>query len=298
MSFRTDLALESLEHTLSNTDQRQLPAGVSQEMLERSGFPITKLHIATEDGAHAVGKPIGTYFSLDLQALIRREEDAFARACDTLSQLLQTLLLAAENRPILVVGLGNRSITPDAIGPTAVEHILATRHLIHSVPAYFSSWRPVCAVSPGVLGQTGIEVGELVCGLMDKLKPAAVIAVDALASSRLSRLSRTIQISDAGIIPGSGVGNARFALTQETLGVPVIAVGVPTVVDGSTLAHEILHELHGASCEALEDLSAPHVITTRDIDAEVQHLSRVIGYSVNLALHPSLTISDIDLFLS
>ncbi len=298
MSFRTDLALESLEHAVLQTNATNPPSGVLQETMERNGFSITQLKITTEDGARTVGKPMGIYFSLDLQALIRREEDAFSRACAALSQLLQTLLTDAENRPVLVVGLGNRSITPDAIGPTAVEHILATRHLIDSVPAYFSSWRPVCAVSPGVLGQTGIEVGELVCGLMDKLNPAAVIAIDALASSRLSRLSRTIQISDTGITPGSGVGNARFALTHETLGVPVISIGVPTVVDGSTLAHEILRELHGSSCEALDDLSAPHVITTRDIDAEVQHLSRVIGYSVNLALHPSITIADIDLFLS
>lgn len=298
MAFRTDIALEAIEQMPQSNAQTGVSSGIMQETIDCFGFTVTKVSVQTEEAAKALHKPLGEYLTFDLNALIRREEDAFPRACQGISSLLQPFLPPADKQPVIVVGLGNRAITPDAIGPFAITHILATRHLIHSAPAYFADWRPVSAVSPGVLGQTGIEVGELICGLIDRLAPAAVIAIDALASMRLSRLSRTIQITNTGITPGSGVGNARFALTEENLGIPVIAIGVPTVVDGASLAHEIIAQMDGQSCEALQDLSQPHMITTRDIDSEVQHLSRVIGYAVNLALHPSLTISDIDLLLS
>ena len=176
--------------------------------------------------------------------------------------------------------------------------MIATRHLVEQVPDVFSSWRPVSALAPGVLGQTGVETGEVVCGVLDRIQPSAVLAIDALAAGRLSRLLRTVQLADTGITPGAGVGNARAALNEHTLGVPVIAIGVPTVVDGATLAHEIAGQLGGPTCEALEDLSRPVMITTRDIDREVADISRMIGYAVNMALHPHLTVSDIDLYLS
>ena len=149
-----------------------------------------------------------------------------------------------------------------------------------------------------MLGQTGVETGEVICGVLDRVRPAAVIAVDALAAGRLSRLLRTVQLADTGITPGAGVGNARAALNQQTLGVPVIAVGVPTVVDGATLAHEIISQLGQPACEALDDLSQPVMITTRDIDREVADISRMIGYAINMALHPHLSVADIDLYLS
>ena len=179
----------------------------------------------------------------------------------------------------------------------AIGHVVATRHLIGSAPDYFSAWRPVAALAPGVLGQTGVEAAELVRGVLRTVRPAAVIAVDALAAGRLSRLCRTIQVTDAGIIPGSGVGNGRAAFSQDALGVPVVAVGVPTVVDGGTLAHEIRAQ-SGAACEALDDLAAPLFVTTRDIDREVGDVSRVIGYAIDRALHPHLSVDDIDLCLS
>ena len=153
------------------------------------------------------------------------------------------------------------------------------------------------ALAPGVLGQTGVEAAEFVRGILDTVRPAAVVAVDALAAGRLSRLCRTIQVTDAGIVPGSGVGNARAAFNRSELGVPVVAVGVPTVVDGGTLAHEISAQ-SGAQCEALEDLAAPFLVTSRDIDREVGDVSRVIGYAIDRALHPDLSVADIDLCLS
>lgn len=294
MAFRTDLAVEAVENLQQATDHL-----VRQDNRTIEGFAVTEVDILSSQAAREIGKPCGRYLTLALDALIRREEDAFPRACRALSELLRGLLPEnAQSGPILVAGLGNRMITPDAIGPQAADHVIATRHLIEQVPDVFAAWRPVSALAPGVLGQTGLETGEIVCGVLDRIQPAAVIAIDALAAGRLSRLLRTVQLSDTGITPGAGVGNARAALNQKTLGVPVIAVGVPTVVDGATLAHEITGQLGGTSCEALEDLSRPVMITTRDIDREVADVARMIGYAVNMALHPHLSVEDIDLYLS
>ena len=294
MAFRTDLAVEAIENHKSAA---ALPhVRQSDRMLE--GFAIHEVRILSEDAAREIGKPQGRYLTLELDALIRREEDAFPRACKALSTLLRELLPRPNDGPVLIAGLGNRMITPDAIGPQTADHVIATRHLVAQSPAIFADWRPVSALAPGVLGQTGVETGEVICGVLDRVRPAAVIAVDALAAGRLSRLLRTVQLADTGITPGAGVGNARTALNEETLGVPVIAVGVPTVVDGATLAHEISSQLGQPDCEALDDLSQPVMITTRDIDHEVADISRMIGYAVNMALHPHLSVADIDLYLS
>lgn len=294
MAFRTDLAVEAIENHKSAA---ALPhVRQSDRMLE--GFAVHEVRILSEDAAREIGKPQGRYLTLELDALIRREEDAFPRACKALSTLLRELLPRPNDGPVLIAGLGNRMITPDAIGPQTADHVIATRHLVAQSPAVFADWRPVSALAPGVLGQTGVETGEVICGVLDRVRPAAVIAVDALAAGRLSRLLRTVQLADTGITPGAGVGNARAALNEETLGVPVIAVGVPTVVDGATLAHEISSQLGQPACEALDDLSQPVMIITRDIDREVADISRMIGYAINMALHPHLSVADIDLYLS
>ena len=294
MAFRTDLAVEAIEN---HKTAAALPH-VRQSDRTLEGFAVHEVRILSEDAAREIGKPQGRYLTLELDALIRREEDAFPRACKALSTLLHELLPRPNDGPVLIAGLGNRMITPDAIGPQTADHVIATRHLVAQSPAIFADWRPVSALAPGVLGQTGVETGEVICGVLDRVRPAAVIAVDALAAGRLSRLLRTVQLADTGITPGAGVGNARAALNKETLGVPVIAVGVPTVVDGATLAHEISSQLGQPDCEALDDLSQPVMITTRDIDREVADISRMIGYAVNMALHPHLSVADIDLYLS
>lgn len=294
MAFRTDLAVEAIENHKSAA---ALPH-VRQSDRTLEGFAVHEVRILSEDAAREIGKPQGRYLTLELDALIRREEDAFPRACKALSTLLRELLPRPNDGAVLIAGLGNRMITPDAIGPQTADHVIATRHLVAQSPAIFADWRPVSALAPGVLGQTGVETGEVICGVLDRVRPAAVIAVDALAAGRLSRLLRTVQLADTGITPGAGVGNARTALNEETLGVPVIAVGVPTVVDGATLAHEISSQLGQPDCEALDDLSQPVMITTRDIDHEVADISRMIGYAVNMALHPHLSVADIDLYLS
>ena len=294
MAFRTDLAVEAIEN---HKTAAALPH-VRQSDRTLEGFAVHEVRILSEDAAREIGKPQGRYLTLELDALIRREEDAFPRACKALSTLLRELLPHPNDGPVLIAGLGNRMITTDAIGPQTADHVIATRHLVAQSPAIFADWRPVSALAPGVLGQTGVETGEVICGVLDRVRPAAVIAVDALAAGRLSRLLRTVQLADTGITPGAGVGNARAALNKETLGVPVIAVGVPTVVDGATLAHEISSQLGQPACEALDDLSQPVMITTRDIDREVADISRMIGYAVNMALHPHLSVADIDLYLS
>ena len=294
MAFRTDLAVEAIEN---HKTAAALPH-VRQSGRTLEGFAVHEVRILSEDAAREIGKPQGRYLTLELDALICREEDAFPRACKALSTLLRELLPHPNDGPVLIAGLGNRMITPDAIGPQTADHVIATRHLVAQSPAIFADWRPVSALAPGVLGQTGVETGEVICGVLDRVRPAAVIAVDALAAGRLSRLLRTVQLADTGITPGAGVGNARAALNEETLGVPVIAVGVPTVVDGATLAHEISSQLGQPACEALDDLSQPVMITTRDIDREIADISRMIGYAVNMALHPHLSVADIDLYLS
>lgn len=290
MAIRTDLAIEVLE----NSGQTTQNAVQTEKNLE--GFRLTQVEIHRED--ERIGKPPGSYYTLSVDALLRREEDSFPRACRAVAHSLGQLTRQLDPRaPVLVIGLGNRAVTPDAIGPLCCQSVLATRHLVERSPAQFRAFRPVAVLAPGVLGTTGVETGEIVMGVMDRIRPGLVIAVDALAARRLSRLMCTIQMTDTGIVPGSGVGNARAALTRQELGVPVLAVGVPTVVDGATLAADIA-EQSGASCEALDDLHTPVLVTTRDVDQQVADAARVIGYGINLFLHPTLDITDIDLFLS
>lgn len=292
MAIRTDLAMEALENCRTPSDS------ATQTEHDLEGFRLTQVDIHREDAA--LGRPPGKYYTLAIDALLHREEDAFSRACHAVAQSLEQLtpqLCTDPRAPVLVIGLGNRAITPDAIGPLCCQSVLATRHLVERSPAQFRAFRPVAVLAPGVLGMTGVETGEIVLGVIDRIRPGLVIAVDALAARRLSRLMCTIQMTDTGIVPGSGVGNARTALTQQALGVPVLAVGVPTVVDGATLAADIAAQT-GASCEALDDLSTPVLVTTRDVDQQVADAARVIGYGINLFLHPTLDIADIDLFLS
>ncbi len=191
MAFRTDLAVEAIEN---HKTAAALPH-VRQSDRTLEGFTVHEVRILSEDAAREIGKPQGRYLTLELDALIRREEDAFPRACKALSTLLRELLPHPNDGPVLIAGLGNRMITPDAIGPQTADHVIATRHLVAQSPAIFADWRPVSALAPGVLGQTGVETGEVICGVLGRVRPAAVIAVDALAAGRLSRLLRTVQLA-------------------------------------------------------------------------------------------------------
>lgn len=289
-SFRTDLACESRDVWLRTRGAAL--AGVSARRETRDGLGVETVEILDEGAAEELCKPVGRYVTISLDALVRREEDAFRRACGVLAREIRTQLAMEPEESVLVVGLGNPDITPDAVGPLAVECVLVTRHLKTRLPEEFAAFRPVSVFRTGVLGTTGIESAALVRGVVSLVRPDRVIAVDALSAREAARLCRAVQVTDAGIVPGSGVGNARSALTEETLGVPVVAVGVPTVVDARTLCAD----LSGAEIDLPEDTEL--FVTPRDIDTRVRDSARLVGYAIDLALHDALTIEDIDMFLA
>ena len=292
---RTDLALEAKELWEESAQETAKLEGVRALSETREGFPAETVQILDERGERALGKPVGRYVTLTMDALARREENAFARAARAVGGELARLMDGVDPKGLaLVVGLGNRAITPDAVGPKVHESTLVTRHLVEQTPEHFGAFRPVASLSAGVLGTTGMESGELVQAVCRRLKPACVVAVDALASRSLKRLCRTVQLSDTGIAPGSGVGNHRWALDRDSLGTPVFAVGVPTVVEASTLAADLLNQ------EELPPLGEGSglLVTPKDIDSQVNDLSKVIGYGISLALQPGLDVSDLDLLLS
>ena len=288
LTRRTDLALEAKELR----EEAQLPQVESTEALTQ-GFLLNTVRVTGPEGAKALGKPEGIYHTLDLAALGRREEDAFPRAVEALKELLSPLL-PPEKGEVLVVGLGNRAITPDAVGPKTADRVLVTRHLISMAPEHFGDFRPVAALAAGVLGTTGVESGEIVQALCRKLSPKAVVAVDALCARRVERLCATVQLSDTGNSPGSGVGNHRMGLTQDTLGMPVIALGVPTVVDGATLAADLLGTDELPRLGEGGDL----LVTPKDIDSQVNDLAKVIGYGLSMALQPGISLEELELLLS
>ncbi|MCI9186718.1 MAG: GPR endopeptidase [Oscillospiraceae bacterium] len=290
---RTDLALEAQELWQESAGEQTQLKGVQARDSRQEGYAVTTVRILDQEGAQALGKPAGTYVTLTVDGLARREEDAFGRAVRAVAAEL-TQLLAGLEGPVLVACLGNRAVTPDAVGPKVHDHLLITRHLVDQAPEHFGAFRPVASVAAGVLGTTGVESGELVGALTGRLKPVCIIAVDALASRSLDRLCRTIQLADTGIAPGSGVGNHRHALDRESLGVPVIAIGVPTVVDGATLAADLL----GTADLPPLGREGEMLVTPKDIDSQVNDLAKVIGYGITLALQPGLTLEDMELLMS
>ena len=294
---RTDLALEARELWQESAGKTTRLTGVKAVKRKQEGYPVTRVDILDSRGEEALGKPRGSYLTVDLTTFWQRKSDFFQRAVRAVGTPLKELL--PTEGPVLVVGLGNRAMTPDAVGPLAADHVLVTRHLISAMPRQFSGFRPVSVLRSGVLGTTGVESAEAVRGLASEVKPACVIAVDALASRRVGRVCAAVQLSDTGIIPGSGVGNHRHPLNAETLGVPVIAIGVPTVVDSATLAADLLEET-GVTDYDEEKLRASRqnlMVTPRDIDQQVRDLGKVIGYGINWALQ-DLDIDEMSALLS
>ena len=297
---RTDLAMEARELWQESAGETTRLAGVEAEEGLREGIPVTAVHILNQEGERALGKPQGNYVTLTMEGVANRAEDIFGRAVRAVAaELTQLLRGVPGNGLALVVGLGNREVTPDAIGPQVYGHTLATRHLVRQMPEAFGQLRPVAALAAEVLGSTGVESGEVVQAVCREIRPACVIAVDALASRRCERVCTTVQLSDTGIVPGSGVGNHRSALNQETLGVPVYAVGIPTVVDAATLAADLLEEsgLTEVNPERLRQGQQTLMVTPRDIDQQVRDLSKVVGYGINWALQ-DLEIEEINALLS
>ena len=292
---RTDLALEARELWQERTGAVPALPGVEAWDSAREGIPVSTVKVLDSRGEEALGKPAGCYVTLTLEGLARREEDIFRRAVEAAAAELSALLQPVPPEGlVLVAGLGNRAITPDAVGPKVHQNVLVTRHLVRQMPEHFGALRPVASLAAEVMGTTGVESGELVRAVCEKIRPACVIAVDALASRSLARLCKTVQLADTGITPGSGVGNHRMGLTRDTLGVPVIAVGVPTVVDGATLAADLL------GTDELPDLHGDGglLVTPKDIDSQVNDLSKVIGYAISMALQPGMALEELELLLS
>ena len=317
-SVRTDLALEERERFES--DQVEISGVILEEDYDESSETrITRVIIETENGAKAMGKPAGTYLTLESPALAVPDEEEQMRISekirDCISELLRKNFEAKEGKEeedlsILVVGLGNRNITPDALGPCVADHLNVTRHIIREYGKYamgVEHAKLVSAIVPGVMGQTGMETTEIVRGIVRETRPDLVIAVDALAARNSRRLNRTIQIADTGIHPGSGVGNYRNGMTKESLGVPVIGIGVPTVVDAATIVNDtmenFIHALEesetlksvgetlrsynqGEKYELVKELIAPHLngmfVTPKDVDEMIHQISHTIAEALNL----------------
>lgn len=292
MTKRTDLALEARELYQESCEKTTQLHGVKATKRRQEGYAITVVEVLNSQGEAALGKPQGTYCTVDLAGYWQRKADFFPRAVRVIAHHLTQML--PPDGSVLVVGLGNRAMTPDAIGPQAMEHLLITRHL-RQEGGVFAGFRPVSALTPGVLGTTGMETLEAVRGVVNQTKPAALIVIDALAARRMERLCTTVQIADTGLIPGSGVGNHRQGLSRESLGVPVIALGVPTVVDSVTLCMDALDE---AAAPHPDWATVPHMMVTPDaIDAQVADLSKLLGYAITYALQP-LELEDITALLS
>ena len=297
--IRTDLAAEAAELYRARTADGSMDGVITRDG-EREGFAVTRVEIVSDAGAEKLGKPKGNYITLYLDGLLRREEDAFSRACRALAAELRPLLPEAAEVPVLVAGIGNERITPDAVGPLTVRRTLVTRHMIARMPRQFGQFRPVAAVSPGVLGTTGVETAELLRGVADRVRPGAMVVVDALASRRMARLCSTVQIADTGLTPGSGLGGDSAPIDREHFGFPVIALGVPTVVDSLTLTLDTLRDAGAEDVdeERLRQVSSGMLVTPKDIDARAADMAKLLGCGLSLALQPDLTLEDVELCLS
>lgn len=292
MNFRTDLAVEAAE--LERIDNIK---GIQKNEEKINNLTLTKITINTKEAAERIGKPIGEYVTIELPSLT----DDFKSTDKRLEVIAKQIgYLLPSSGTILVVGLGNYNITPDALGPKTAESILATRHITGEIAKStgLENLRSVAVLAPGVLGQTGIEVSEILFSVVNKINPSALILIDALASKETSRLGTTIQISNNGISPGSGVGNSRPSINKETMGVPVISIGVPTVVDATTLAANLFscvdEEITKDTInQKVEPKGSPMMVTPKEIDLLIERSSRLLAMSINYALQPLFSIEDI-----
>lgn len=311
----TDIALEAAEKLTFDADGKADGVEVIKEDCELPDTVVNWVKITDTVGAQSLGKPIGNYITIESPYMKINDPDAHKRITELLCKYLLKLHKLDDNASVLVVGLGNRRVTPDALGPRVAGKVVVTRHIRDSLPYMAEEeMRSVAAVSPGVLGITGIETLEIIRGIVDRVQPEIVIAIDALAARRASRINATIQMSDTGVSPGAGVGNHRNSLNAETLGVPVIAIGVPTVVDAATLVNDTLdiilkdmenhselnndfyktlrelspEEKYGLICSVLQPYTENMFVTPKEVDEVINMLSEIISQSLNNALHPTL----------
>ncbi len=310
-NFRTDLATERKDlYSKANNLEKEIDGIETEEEKVNDNINISRVKVTNENGKNAIGKPIGNYITIDFKSLKVAGEAEIQTASEVLTKELKNLLQqhVQPQDPIIVVGLGNIYVTPDALGPKVINEIDITRHLLEYMPEVIDkNTREVSAVSPGVLGTTGIETVEILKGIVDNIKPKLVIVIDALASRSIERISSSVQLADTGIVPGAGVGNARKELTQESLGVPVIALGIPTVVEAATIAADSLTlfiqkvQEQGESNEFLNKLQEDDkyniikeiltpeeynfIVTPKEIDTLIEKMKDVVARGINFAIN-------------
>ena len=308
-NFRTDLALERRDlYKRANNIENEVDGIETEEEKVDEDIRITRVKVLNENGEKAIEKKVGNYITIDINNLKIAGQEQIQKASDTLTKELKELLKKhiGEQEPILVVGLGNLYVTPDALGPKVVQDIDITRHILQYMPEGLDKdTRPVSAISPGVLGTTGIETLEILKGIVDNIKPKLLLIIDALASRSIERISSTVQVADTGIVPGAGVGNTRKELTEETLGVPVIAIGIPTVVEAATIAadsldlfiqkiqeqaksNDFLNKLQEEDkYEMIKEVLAPNdynfIVTPKEIDELIENMKDVVARGINFA---------------
>ena len=310
-NFRTDLALERRElYRKANKIENEIDGIETEEEEIGENIKVSRVKVIDKNGEEALAKPIGDYITIDIKKLKIATDEDIGSAAEVLTKELKGLLEkhVSSKDDVLVVGLGNIYVTPDSLGPKVINEIEVTRHIIKYLPQYVEDGtRPVSAISPGVLGTTGIETVEILKGIVDNVKPRLLIVIDALASRSIERISSTIQISDTGIVPGAGVGNTRKDLSMETLGIPVIALGIPTVVEAATIAadsldlfisklqenaesNEFLNKFQEEDkYEMIKEVLAPEdfnfIVTPKEIDDLIENMKDVVARGINFAVN-------------
>lgn len=295
---RTDLALEARE-SITEADSSLRGVKLEEEYDEEEDIRVTTVEITTKNGAKAMGKPMGTYITIEAPGMLEPDDGYHREISEVIAkQLVKIIPGVKEEQEILVVGLGNREVTADALGPHVVDNLYITRHIVKEFgKAAYNKEKIniISSIEPGVMGKTGMEAAEIIRGVVEQTSPKVMIVIDALAARSTKRLNRTIQITDTGIHPGSGVGNNRNALTEESMGIPVIAIGVPTVVDAGTIVVDALEKMVHDNGEAeshryVDDcrnaLTELHnmYVASKDIDAVIKRVSYTVSEGINIAL--------------
>lgn len=324
-SIRTDLAVEAREiYQKSNPNVKEIPGVDVKVDNNEEGINITTVNVKSQEGSKIIGKPEGTYITMEIPGIRQYDADFHDELSKSLAKELSKIIKIKDDQTALVVGLGNWNVTPDALGPKVVSKLMVTRHLKKYIPDQIDEGiNPVCAISPGVLGITGIETAEIIQGIVSKVKPDIMIVIDALASRKMERVVTTIQIGNTGISPGSGVGNRRMEFTKETMGIPVIAIGVPTVVDAATMANDTIdlmidtlieqtkdskefykmlkgvdkEEKYSMIREILNPYIGNLVVTPKEIDSLVDDMSKIIANGINISLHSGIGLKDVNRYV-
>lgn len=309
MGLNLDLAVEAREVIRGQTGQEIPGARVDTEKYNHSN--VTIVTIMSQQAAAMMGKPVGKYITIEAPVIRENNKKAHKEVAEVLSKQLTKLFNISMEANVLIVGLGNWNATPDALGPKVVGQSLVTRHLFHYAPQELQGgMRPVSALAPGVLGITGIETAEIIKGVVDRIKPELVIAIDSLAARNVSRIATTIQLADTGISPGSGIGNQRMGINQETLGCPVIAIGVPTVVNAAFICKDALDsylkqtgnfvmqpgqtdpKVQQTIEKILEPFGGNLTVTPKEVDILIDNTAKIIAGGISMALHPGVNPDD------